>query len=623
MNSIQWKITAPFFLLFMVVVIVQSLFSWSLLNRTAGYSNALLEEQLNEKQGYVGKSITNKLELMLNEAYLTAKELATHPDMPVILASGQSNAAETFLAGRVKKHQSVWMIRSVDVVPEQRYPVFTGNKGYERKKGSPVWYYNEWYNHSRYGIALKSIGIAAYGDVRYFAKEPVYDSQNRVIGEVCVELAVNTEFLNSLSSATNTADGVFVATGSGDFTVLTDAGADEIGRLMSRNSIEQRMESAPSLTRLAAEDADYEQIAAILQGVVESRQETNMIREIGGVPYALYVKPLLFVQGKPAVILFSRFSGYTASRQDIVNHTTALQQMSYMVAGALALLCMLLCILIAERVTSPLRRLNRAIRRIGEGDFTSRLNVRGRDEISQIARTINWLLNRFDELIREVYLVGMEKKEKELQVLQAQINPHFLYNTLSAISRLGKLGEIDKMHRMVLGLARFYRLTLNEGKAIIPIEKEIEQIKTYVEIQNEKYGERMLVTYHIDPDALQYDTIKLILQPFVENALEHAWEGDRIHIRIEAYCENEIIYFQIADDGCGMSEELVQQIMEPELHPIGYGIRNVHERVRLQFGEPYGVTIYSKPGAGTKVFITVPKYKEEEGKQLVQSTAGR
>ncbi|MDN4070642.1 histidine kinase [Paenibacillus vini] len=247
-----------------------------------------------------------------------------------------------------------------------------------------------------------------------------------------------------------------------------------------------------------------------------------------------------------------------------------------------------------------------------EGDLRKRMGYRGKDEFSQIASALNEMGRNIDNLIEQVYVTQIEKKEAELESLQAQINPHFLYNTLSSISRLAQFGEVDKLQRMVLDLAKFYRLSLNEGRTVIPIRSELEQVQAYMNIQTTKFGDSVSVFYDIDPEIIKYVTVKLILQPFIENALEHGWFGSPIHIRVSGKMEEDNIVFKIIDDGIGMSEDLIRQIFDPvEGLNTGFGIRNVNSRIQLHFGAKYGVTIGSRPGIGTTVQIVIPAERAE------------
>jgi two-component system sensor histidine kinase YesM len=251
-----------------------------------------------------------------------------------------------------------------------------------------------------------------------------------------------------------------------------------------------------------------------------------------------------------------------------------------------------------------------------EGDFHKRIKFKGRDEFTIISLALNEMGQNIGNLIKEVYITNIQKKEAELESLQAQINPHFLYNTLSSISRLAKFGEMDKLQRMVMDLAKFYRLSLNEGRTVIPVKHELEQVEAYINIQKTKFGDDMAVYYDINPEILQYTTIKLILQPFVENVLKHARYEDRINIRIVGRLEENQIAFHIIDDGIGIAPDIICQIFDPvDGLNVGYGIRNVDQRIRLYFGNLYGVSIVSKLGIGTTVRIIIPVELSREVQQ--------
>jgi len=263
------------------------------------------------------------------------------------------------------------------------------------------------------------------------------------------------------------------------------------------------------------------------------------------------------------------------------------------------------------------------LRAFQDGEFDKRIRFRGRDEFSQIAEALSLMGQNTNNLIQQVYVTNLLKNEAELTSLQAQINPHFLYNTLSSISRLAKFGEIDKLHTMVMGLAKFYRLSLSDGKTIIPIEKEIEQARTYVDIQKVKYGSRVEVDWEIDPAVLAYDTLKLVLQPFIENVLEHAWRGDQVRIVVSAGLAGEQVEFLVTDNGVGMTEETVREIFAGQGARRGYGIRNVDERIKLHYGKAYGVAITSRPGAGTQVRIVIPARKEAADEAAAEGLNGK
>ncbi|EHB67996.1 cache domain-containing sensor histidine kinase [Paenibacillus lactis] len=252
-----------------------------------------------------------------------------------------------------------------------------------------------------------------------------------------------------------------------------------------------------------------------------------------------------------------------------------------------------------------------------EGEFHKRAHFKGNDEFSHISSALNEMGSNIGRLINEVYLADLQKKEAELESLHAQINPHFLYNTLSSISRLARFGMLDKLHRMVLDLAKFYRLSLNDGRNIISVKNELEQAQAYVDIQKIKYDERMQVSYDVEPEVVRYETVKLILQPFIENVLEHAWTGDSIHIRITARVLQNVLEFRVIDNGVGFPpDRRLDNTGAQNLTNAGYGIRNVDQRIKLHYGSQYGVTLFSRAGIGTTVRIVIPlvKRKVSEGR---------
>ncbi|MHA7964210.1 sensor histidine kinase [Paenibacillus sp. CAU 1782] len=246
------------------------------------------------------------------------------------------------------------------------------------------------------------------------------------------------------------------------------------------------------------------------------------------------------------------------------------------------------------------------LRSIQEGNFQKRIRINGSDEFVQIADAFNEMARGMQSLIDSVYEQGKQKKQAELEALQAQINPHFLYNTLSTISSLANLGEIGKVTHMVQGLSRFYRLTLNEGNVNIPLEQELEQVSTYLDIQRVRYADAFKVYLEIEPEIRQVEIIKLIVQPFVENIFKHAWFGETIAIRITARKVDDRIELKIIDNGIGMKPEKVQELMSGPTSSGGYGVKNVYERIRLRYGDRYGGEIASIYGGGTTVRLWLP-----------------
>lgn len=270
------------------------------------------------------------------------------------------------------------------------------------------------------------------------------------------------------------------------------------------------------------------------------------------------------------------------------------------------LVMVLVGFLVARLSGRKMRKIISLVRTFEGGSFEKRLRFSGNDEFSQIADAFNIMATNIQELISNVYILGIRRKQAELDALQAQINPHFLYNTLSTISSLANLGETGQVTEMVKGLSKFYRLTLNEGNVLIPLGKELEQVETYLNIQRVKYVDAFTFSKDVDPDILNIPVIKLILQPFVENVFKHAWFGDSIAIRITGRKLGNLIELKVIDNGVGMKPDTVQSMFVGSGQEGGYGLQNVNERIKLRYGDEYGIEIGSVFGGGTTVRILLP-----------------
>ncbi|MFC4598487.1 sensor histidine kinase [Cohnella hongkongensis] len=315
-------------------------------------------------------------------------------------------------------------------------------------------------------------------------------------------------------------------------------------------------------------------------------------------------------------------TGYLSLREEIPESSLAIEAFvpsSYLTKDASRLreaivaVCLLsfvvmtgIGLVVARLSGRKMRRIVALVRSFEEGNFRKRIRFSGNDEFVRIADSFNVMAGSIQELINSVYVEGMQKKQAELEALQAQINPHFLFNTLSTISSLANLGETRKATEMIQRLSRFYRLTLNKGQVFIALEKELEQIQTYLDIQRVKYADAFTVHVDVDPEIMNVKVIKLIFQPFVENIFKHAWFGEAITIRIAGHRAGDRIELKVIDDGVGMPPEQVRTIMQGAGHGGGYGVRNVDERIKLRYGKEYGVRIGSVRGAGTTVLIVLP-----------------
>ena len=278
----------------------------------------------------------------------------------------------------------------------------------------------------------------------------------------------------------------------------------------------------------------------------------------------------------------------------------------------------LVSILIISRSMSRLmvNRIERLITCVNQMEYSSMeidLNDQSRDEIGVLIRSFRRMLGEIKRLIKEVYESRIRQQKLEMRALQAQINPHFLYNTLSMINwKAISAGEED-ISTITLALSDYYRTTLNRGETFINIRGEILNIRSYLEIQLMMHDYGFEVEYDLEPSLDEYQMPKLILQPLVENALEHGLdvkeEGEKI-LRISCRQDHEDIIWTVEDNGVGMEEVVADNMVKT--HTSGYGVRNVNERLILLYGEHYGLRIESEPGKGTQVEVHIPKNQPEK-----------
>jgi two-component system sensor histidine kinase YesM len=295
---------------------------------------------------------------------------------------------------------------------------------------------------------------------------------------------------------------------------------------------------------------------------------------------------------------------------DLLYADTALIETVATGAIGLSLLISLLFILFFTlRVLGPLKKIRAAMSAIGEQNFKVHIPVSGQDEIAQLSRHFNTMSARLDELINEVYVGKISQREAELRALQAQINPHFLYNTLDTIYWMCQMDRAQDAASLVQNLSRLFRLSLNSGNEITTVRREVELLKNYIEIQKRRYENAITFSIEVDENALECRTIKLVLQPLVENAIIHGIEksSGQGNITVRVAIEDSTLVYHIQDDGAGADpEELDQLLHEPAQDNRGFGISSVNERIQLHFSDAYGITFKTEPGMGTDVLVRQP-----------------
>ncbi len=241
--------------------------------------------------------------------------------------------------------------------------------------------------------------------------------------------------------------------------------------------------------------------------------------------------------------------------------------------------------------------------------------VRGTKEISALSDSFEHMAVRIQKLMEKVRQEEITLRKTELKALQAQINPHFLYNTLDAIAWMCEAGRNEDAVEMVNALARLFRISISRGHELIPIEKELQHAQSYLHIQNFRYKNQFQYTFNVDETCLQYYCNKITLQPIIENAIYHGMDRmvDEGMIRIGIHQMDDKIIFTVEDNGVGMTEEQCMEVLQKEPGDrAGIGIKNVNDRIKIYFGEEYGLAIESELDEGTRVTITMPKITEKE-----------
>lgn len=267
---------------------------------------------------------------------------------------------------------------------------------------------------------------------------------------------------------------------------------------------------------------------------------------------------------------------------------------------------------VSSRIANPIKKLEKSVRELESGIKDVDISVNGSPEIQHLGKAIRSMVEQMHSLMDNIVIEQESKRKKELDVLQSQINPHFLYNTLDSIIWMIENENYEGSIIMVTALARFFRISLSKGKNIITVREELEHVKNYLTIQNIRYKNKFTYSIEVEERTLNMASIKLIVQPLVENAIYHGMElmGGDGEILIKSYVKEEDLYIDIIDNGLGMIEEVSESLLSYESisksKGSGIGLKNVHERIQLYFGKEYGLEIYSEPDEGTTIRIHMP-----------------
>ncbi len=306
----------------------------------------------------------------------------------------------------------------------------------------------------------------------------------------------------------------------------------------------------------------------------------------------------------------------------------------YIITTAIVLLMMILEVnrIITKKISRPILKLNESVKAYEAGEKPD-IYVGGSSEIRHLGYSVQKSYEQIEELMEEIIRQQNQRRKSEMDALQSQINPHFLYNTLESITWMVEAHKNTDAVFMISELAKLLRISLSKGRTIIKISDEIQHSRSYMNIQKVRYKERFKTEFIIDEEVNDYCIVKLVVQPILENAIYYGVgnmdedDGGKITVRGEK--KDDDIYITVEDNGMGMSEEVVDNILSDNekvpKHGSGVGLINVHNRIQLMFGSQYGLQVYSEPDEGTRIVIHIPAipYNDQNRVELEKQKYGK
>lgn len=356
------------------------------------------------------------------------------------------------------------------------------------------------------------------------------------------------------------------------------------------------------------------------QGVVVSHKDSSLLMK--SLKEEEYIKRILAskdgnftrkIDGKDTLVVYEtvpvigwKLVGVVPT-EELTGKVSVISRVLFVVGIGGLVLGLVLSVMIAYNISVPIRRLMTQMKKAEEGNFDFTTRYEYKNEVGALYHSFETMITKINFLIEEGYKKDIDKKEAQLQALQAQINPHFLYNTLESIKWMAiKYGAKD-IGTMVTNLASLFRLSLNRGKDVLSLRDEIEQVKSYIAIQQIRYRNKFSVLYDIDEKILEYHAIKLLLQPLVENAIVHGFEEMEQEglITIRGRVRKSILFLEVADNGRGADLQAINNVLEGKdiKSGKGYGIKNVNDRIKLFMGDKFGIKYYKNHPAGIKVKV--------------------
>lgn len=319
---------------------------------------------------------------------------------------------------------------------------------------------------------------------------------------------------------------------------------------------------------------------------------------------------------KQYTIVTSKYSGWklvgVVYMKDIASYEPYLKRFFVIVSILAVFVAVIFAIILSANMLHPIKEILVSMNKFKEGDLDATIDIKQDNEISEIAKAFNLMTIRIKTLVIKNKEGEKAKRKFELKALQAQINPHFLYNTLDSIVWMSEVGNNKDVVEMTSSLAKLFRVSISRGKEYITVEEELAHVKSYLTIQKIRYGNKLDYDINVDETLLQIKIIKIIIQPIVENAIYHGIKNipGQGKININIVKEKDKMIISIKDDGIGMTRETIKGIFnrscDESIHLGGVGVRNVDERIKLNYGDEYGLKYESELNHGTIVKIILP-----------------
>jgi two-component system sensor histidine kinase YesM len=314
-------------------------------------------------------------------------------------------------------------------------------------------------------------------------------------------------------------------------------------------------------------------------------------------------------------ILFFAESGRTGlsvigrTPYGVVQQSTSYIRILFASAAVISLLASLAFAYgMAKRMSTPIIELVKGMKRVSRGDFSTRVSAAGRDEFGLLGNGFNQMTERIEKLLQSVKEEQRRFRIAESKALQAQINPHFIYNTLDLIKWSAKMNETAQVNTIVTQLGRLLRGVIHVGREKVSVREEMELVDSYMNIQKIRFSDRLFFHSRIDPDIMEATIPRFTIHPLVENAIVHGFENKngKMFLVVSGYRQDGNLVFEIIDNGIGMTPETIGRVFT-EQNGESTGILNVHKRIQLYYGESYGIRISSEPGTGSVVTVVMPR----------------